>query len=47
LTVVGVLIREVVSPQTDDAEEYIKDHPLYIPFQRELFSGKNDLYVLL
>jgi hypothetical protein len=26
------------APDTDDAEEHVKDHPLYIPFSKELFG---------
>ena len=31
--------RDEVTPQSDIATDYIADHPLYIPFLTELFSG--------
>jgi hypothetical protein len=31
--------REELSPQTDEATDYITEHPLYVPFFEQLFSG--------
>lgn len=33
------LWREELSPQTDEATDYIAEHPLYVPFFEQLFSG--------
>ena len=31
--------RDSVLPQSDDADEYVAEHPMYIPFKDQLFSG--------
>ena len=37
-----------IAPQTDDAEEYVKEHPLYVPFKEELFgiSSSDERYAM-
>jgi hypothetical protein len=34
------------APQSDDADEYVKEHPLYVPFTKELFGidSEDDRY---